>query len=90
MFECTTMQILSETFTVLDTLQCDLQPIRQTIALEDQIELEVTARVFCAPNGLISTAGYLLCAEQLYKILRISPWDDYWELWLYACERSLP
>lgn len=90
MFENTDVLLLSGDFTQLDALRCDLQPTRQTITLEDQIELEITMRAFCVPNGLISSFGYLACGNQLYKILRIIPWDDYWELWLYACERSRP
>lgn len=90
MFYETTAVILDGDFATLGTMLCDLQPTRQVITLEDQIELEVTARAFCAPCGLISASCYLKISTTLYKILRITPWDEYWELWLYRCERSAP
>lgn len=90
MFYETTATVLDGNFTALGTLLCDLQPTRQVITLEEQIELEVTARAFCAPCGLLSASGYLKIGDALYKILRITPWDDYWDLWLYPCERSAP
>ena len=90
MFYETTAVILDGDFATLGTMLCDLQPTRQVITLENQIELEVTARAFCPVGASLSLADYLLAEDALYKIMQIKIWDDYQELLLYRCERSMP
>lgn len=66
----------------------DLQPFERTQNYDDGFEIDISHRAFCDIEATVAAAGYLKIEAQLYKIMNIKQWDDYMELWLYACERS--
>ncbi len=90
MFENQIAEIYNGSFVKTGEAPVDFQPYEKTWAFEDGVEISLTHRVFCAPSPAILPDGYLGIGSQLYKIMRILPWDDFRELWLYACERSTP
>ena len=66
----------------------DLQPFEKVYSYDDKVEIDVTKRAFCERNASVTAAGYLGIGTQLYKVMNVKEWDDYMELWLYACERG--
>lgn len=90
MFYDTSATVLNGSFIETGQLVCDIQPINQSTVFEDNIEIESTCRAFCPVGAALSLEDYLLVGDALYKIMQIKHWDDYRELLLYLCERSIP
>lgn len=81
---------LDGAFAVLGNVLCDLQPYDKTVTFEDNIEILITKRAFCAPSPFVTDKSYLLIGERLFKIMHIKSWESYLELWLSESERGLP
>lgn len=90
MFENKKAEIYNGSFVKTGEAPVDLQPYEKTVSFEDNIEIPVTQRVFCAKGLGIDLESYLEIQGTLYKVLSIKAWDDYDELWLYECERDRP
>lgn len=88
MFYSTTAVIYDESLVQTDGALVDLQPYERTQNYDDGFEIDITHRAFCDIDPTIVAAGYIEVETQLYKIMNIKQWDDYMELWLYACERG--
>ena len=68
------------------TIQMDFQPYEKILQYEDEIEIEITNRMFCDKNEAISEEVYIEVNNNLYRIMKIKIWSDYLECWLYPCE----
>mgnify|MGYP001384159432 CR=1 FL=1 len=90
MFENATATIYDGSFALCGEALVDLQPYHQTLSFEDGLSVEVTHRAFVDGQPSVDKSYYLQIGIQLYKIIRISFWDDYTELWLVRCARGVP
>ena len=90
MFENATAAIYDGSFTLCGEAPVDLQPYHQTLSFEDGLSVEVTHRAFVSGQPAVDESHYLLIGSKLYKIMRITVWDDYTELWLARCTRGVP
>lgn len=90
MFENVTATIYDGSFTLCGEAPVDLQPYHQTLSFEDGLSVEVTHRAFANGQLTLDESHYLQLGPKLYKIMRISFWDDYTELWLARCARGVP
>ncbi len=89
MFDNATATIYDGSFTLCGGAPVDFQPYDKIWEFEDGFEIRITKRAFCDLNAAIIPEGYIGIGSQLYKIMNINPWDDYLELWLYACKRGV-
>lgn len=86
MFYDTTVEILVDrTSSPIETIEGDLQPYVKKYIYEDGFELEATKRLFCDPVSSINIDSYVRVETDLYKVLEIKEWSDYFELFLYRC-----
>ena len=90
MFENATATIYDGSFTLCGEAPVDLQPYHQTLSFEDGLSVEVTHRAFANGQPAVDESCYLQIGPNLYKIMRISFWDEYTELWLARCARGVP
>lgn len=86
MFYDTESYVLDANEIKISKIMIDLQPFEKTIQYEDDIEIEITARVFCDKQSKIILSNYMLVGDTTYKIMHIKEWSDYLECWLYRCE----
>lgn len=90
MFENQIAEIYNGSFVKTGEASVDLQPYEKTLVFDDNIEIPITKRVFCAKGLSIDLESYLEIENILYRVLSIKAWDEYDELWLYECERVRP
>lgn len=64
----------------------DIQPYDKTIQYEDDIEIEITHRVFCDKIPQVLLSHYFMVGNTIYKVIKIKEWSNYLECWLYQCE----
>ncbi len=83
MFDEKEMNVLDKDLTQLKTIKGDIQPYEKVMKFEDDIEIEISHRLFCDIEPLITDEGYLLIEGSLYKIMDIKKWSDYFEILLY-------
>ena len=88
MFKDTQIEILDGSLKHIAETDADIQPFYKTITFEDGIEIDITKRVFCETLPQIDDQSYLKVGSKFYKIMKIKPYSDYLELWLYECERG--
>lgn len=88
MFKDTQIQILNGFFQQIAETDADIQPFEKTMTFEDGIDIEITKRAFCEALPQIDDQSYLKNSSKLYKVMKIKPYSDYLELWLYECERG--
>ena len=69
-------------------IMVDFQPFEKTIQFEENIEIELTARMFCDKYPEIQDTSYVQIGDALFKIMHRKEWSDYLECWLYLCERG--
>ncbi len=90
MFENVTATIYDGSFTLCGEAPVDLQPYHQALSFEDGLSVEVTHRAFVNGQPTVDESCYLQIGSMLYKIMRISFWDDYTELLLARCAKGIP
>lgn len=78
--------VLGEDKTKLIDIWADIQPYEKTLQFDDDIEVEITAKIFCDKVYEITNAGYFQYGDKVYKIMDIKEWSDYLECYLYQCE----
>ena len=88
MFKDTQIEILDASFQHIAETDADIQPFDKTMTFEDGIEIDITKRAFCETFPQIDDQSYLKIGSKFYKIMKIKPYSDYLELWLYECERG--
>ena len=86
MFYNTECNVLDKDKMNLIEIWVDIQPYEKTLQYEDDIEVEITARVFCHKISEVTKAGYFQMGDKVYKIIDIKEWSDYLECCLYQCE----
>nr|DAJ70587.1 MAG TPA: hypothetical protein [Caudoviricetes sp.] len=89
MFKDTQIEILDGSLKHIVNIDADVQPFDKTMQFEDNIEIEITQRAFCGIIPQIDDKSYLIINGKLYKIMKIKPYSDYLEFWLYECEREI-
>lgn len=67
-------------------MNVDIQPYEKTIQYEDDIEIDITHRVFCDKIPQLPSSHYFLIGNTIYKVIKIKEWSNYLECWLYQCE----
>lgn len=71
--------------TVVKTICCDIQPYSAERLYRDYgYQIEVTKRVFCNPDPIITVGTICKYKEERYVVKKVIEWDDYWELMLNA------
>ena len=88
MFRNIKAEILNSAFQKTAEINTDIQPFEKPMQFEDNVEIEITKRAFCEIVSQIDNQSYLRIGGKLYKIMKIKPYSDYLELWLYECERG--
>lgn len=86
MFYDTESYVLDSDRTQVCKINIDIQPYEKTIQYEDDIEIEIKARVFCDKIPQLTSSYYFLVGNTVYKIIKIKVWSNYLECWLYQCE----
>lgn len=90
MFHDTNVRVLDGDFKFLCVIACDMQPYDKAMQMGDDIQIQITKHAFCDVYPAINPAGYFYDGKVLFKIIKIVPWSDYLEIWLYESERGLP
>lgn len=91
MFNDTLIKIYSNSdFTsFVKSIYADVQPFSKSITFEDGFQIDVTSRVFCDVDNLITKDSYLEIKSLKYKVMEIKKWDDYLEVYLYKLVRQV-
>lgn len=86
MFYDTKIKVFDKNLVEVKTVMGDMQPYNKTIKFEDDIQLEITNRIFCDREPLITTMSYFLIEGMRYKVMDIKRWSDYLEILIYECD----
>ena len=70
-----------DTETVIDTIDCDVQPITRELSNKEYgLDEDVDYTIFCDSNDSLRTGVIVKYDNVNYKIKQIIKWDDYWIL----------
>ena len=91
MFNNTLVRIFSNPSSVnyLKTIYGNFQPYSKKIVFGDDLEIEITNRLFCNIDSLINKENYVEVDGEKYKIIDVKQWDDYLEVYLYKLKRQV-
>jgi len=90
MFKDTKIDILQSPLDApIKTIDADVQPFSKSIAFEDGFQIEITSRLFCDTDDLITEESYIEFASEMYKVMEIKKWDNYLEIYLYKLKRQV-
>ena len=81
--------VLDSALTKIKTIKCDLQVYDKTLKFEDDIELDISNRIFSDIDSSINLDNYIKVDSTTYKILKVKKYDDYIETWLYELENLI-
>ncbi len=73
----------------IKSLFADFQPYSKSILFEDGFQIDVSKRIFCDSESSINIDCYVEVENELYKIMDLKKWDDYYEVHLYKLKRQV-
>ncbi len=73
----------------IKSLYADFQPYSKSISFDDGFQIDISNRIFCDPDSLIDIDCYIEVENELYKIMDLTKWDDYYEVHLYKLKRQV-
>ena len=75
--------MLTSSFTLVDTLLVDVQPVNKLLDQEDYgIDGDIKYRIFSDLNEHILDGSYVEYRGSMYRVLSIIEWDDYVEFFV--------
>lgn len=73
----------------IKSIDADIQPFSKSIVFEDGFQINITIRLFCDIDDLITEESYVEFDNEKYKVMEIKKWDDYLEVSLYKLKRQV-
>lgn len=85
LFDETPVAFYDDTKTKLYETSADIRNLDKDVVING-ITVNANKRIFCKDNLYVNTTQYVKFDNQTYKIIKIRPHIDYYEIWLYQCE----
>ena len=91
MFNNTLIRIYSSSDSecYIKSIYADFQPYTKSIMFEDGFQIDITNRLFCDTDSGIDMSSYLKIGNEIYKVMDLKVWDDYFEVYLYKLKRQV-